>query len=137
MMHRNQLHTINPNDSACTVRRFTGPEADELFILCRPDTAAAGNVAVQTESIYRMLHDALLAEGGDVRHVVHETIFFRNIGLDLDDFQQARSGMLRELSGHTSHPASTCIEQPPLNEREQLEVSAFAVIPRRSGVKCG
>lgn len=137
MMHRDQPHTISPNDSACTVRRFTGSEADELFILCRPDTAAAGGVAAQTESVYRMLHDALRAQGGDVRHVVHETIFFRNIRLDLDDFQQARNGMLRELSGHASRPASTCIEQPPLNEREQLEVSAFAVIPRRGGGKCG
>ena len=51
MIHRNQPQTINANDSPCTVRRFTGPEADELFVLCRPDPGAVG-VAAQTESVY-------------------------------------------------------------------------------------
>ncbi|MBI4515594.1 MAG: hypothetical protein HY699_07240 [Deltaproteobacteria bacterium] len=137
MMYGEQQLTINSNDSKCTMRRFAGPEADEFFILCAPARAAAGDVAGQTRSLYRGLHQALAAAGGGVRHVVHETIFFRDIGRDLAAFRRVRTEVLGELSCRVCRPASTCIEQPPLDPRARVEIAALAVIPRQRAQKFG
>jgi enamine deaminase RidA (YjgF/YER057c/UK114 family) len=125
------------NGSACRVRRFAGPEADELFVLCRPETAAGDSIVGQTESVCRMLHDVLRAHSGDIRHVVHEMIFFRDIGQDLAAFRRTQDALLQELSCDACRPASTFIEQPPLDECGRLGLSAFAVIPRCRGVTFG
>ncbi len=137
MMDADRPLPINGHGAACTVRRFAGPEADEFFFLCAPASSAADDIAAQTESVYRLLDDALRAAGGGTRHVVHETIFFRNIRKDLAAFRRVRRRMLAELSCRSCRPASTWIGQPPLNERERLELSAFAVIPRQRGSKFG
>jgi enamine deaminase RidA (YjgF/YER057c/UK114 family) len=136
MTYIEQRDFNNGNGSACRVRQFAGPEADEVFVVCRPETAAGDSIVGQTESVYRMLGDVLHAHGGDIGHVVHETIFFRDIGQDRAAFRRTQDALLQELSGD-ARSASTFIEQPPLDECERLELSAFAVIPRRRGVKFG
>jgi enamine deaminase RidA (YjgF/YER057c/UK114 family) len=127
----------NGDGSACKVRRFAGPEADEVFVVCRPETAAGDGIIGQTESVYRMLHDALRVHGGDSRHVVQETVFLSDIGGDLAAFRQTQEALRQELGGDACRPASTFIEQPPLDENERLELSAFAVIPRNGGATPG
>ncbi len=136
-MLREQPPPISANGSAYRLRRFTGPEADELFILCSPESTATNNIVGQTESVYRTLHKALRAQGGGLRHIVHERVFFRDIQEDLAVFQEVRSAMLKEAGCRVCRPASTYIEQAPLDERERLEVSAFAVIPRRREARFG
>ena len=131
MMHHAQSATRNRNASSCTVRRFSGPQADELFVLCRPQTTAAYGIAEQTDSAYRMLHDVLSTAGGGLRHVVHESVFFRDIGSDLATFRWVRNQRLRDFGYQACRPASTYIQQPPLDESELFELSAFAVIPRQ------
>src|SRR5512139_1779195 len=126
-----ELRTITQGGARCTLRQFAGPEADEFFLLCRPEQTRPGAFVAQTEAVYRILGQALQAHGGGLHHVVHETIFFRSIADDLATFQRVRSDLLRELSVQDSRPASTCIEQPPLNGDERLELSAFALVPRR------
>ncbi len=135
-MHLEQTPTRSPNGSSCTVRRFTGPEADEVFVLCRPQTTTNA-IAEQADSVYRTLHEALSAAGGGLRHVVHENVFFRDIGRDLATFRWVRNSHLRDSGCPSCRPATTFIEQPPLDEREALEVTAFAVIPHQRGVKRG
>jgi enamine deaminase RidA (YjgF/YER057c/UK114 family) len=137
MTYPEQRDFNNGNGSACKVRRFAGPEADEVFVVCRPETAAGDSIVGQTESVYRMLHDTLRAHGGDSSHVVNETIFFGDIGQDLAAFRRTQEALRQELSGDACRPASTFIEQPPLDESERLELSACAVIPRRRGVTSG
>jgi enamine deaminase RidA (YjgF/YER057c/UK114 family) len=137
MMHPGEHDPTNGSGSACTVRRFAGPEADELFIVCAPESRAGESIEGQTEWVFRTLHDVLRAHGGDLRHIVHETIFFRDIARDLAAFRRTQDTLLQALSCHDCRPASTYIEQPPLDQREWLEVSAVAVIPRRRGVKYG
>lgn len=131
MTYPQKRDPLDASRPACSLRRFEGPEADEIFILCRPEDTAADDIGAQADSVYRTLHDTLSAQGGGLGDVVHETVFFRDIQGDLDGFRRVRGQVLNELNSRTCRPASTRIQQPPLNQHERLEVSAFAVIPRR------
>src|SRR5512140_837984 len=105
MTQRKHPDPAVPNAPVCAVRRFAGPEADELFILCRPEPSAVDDIARQTESVYRMLHNALRGEGGGLEHVVHETIYFRNIQGDRAAFEYVRDKLFAKLSGRECRPA--------------------------------
>jgi hypothetical protein len=74
----------------------------------------------------------LEAEGGSFGSVVAETAFHRNLRANVVSVREARD---RVIAGHgekTQWPATTEIEQPPLNERACLEVSLQAVLPNES-----
>ncbi len=116
------------------LRRVEGPQAQELFLHCQPppETAEAG---LQAEAIYRAILRILDSEGGDFGSVVTETVFLRNRRADLEHVREARHRVLAAHEATTHRPATTEIEQPPLNERACLEVMLQAVIPNESPVR--
>jgi len=115
-------------------RRFTGVEAEEIYIQCRPDPRHPGNIAHQTASIYDACGSLLRSERASLEHVVHQVVFFRNIRKDLDPFQKAFRDICRKAAGANAPlPATTFVEQPPLDTDADLAMSATAVIPHFKG----
>jgi len=113
-------------------RRFSGPAADELFIQCRPESSENMEVAHQTASIYQALDALLQRENGLLTDVVHETVFFREIRKDFDQFQRARRNSFDPGNeGCPCLPASIYVEQPPIDSAAALALNAVAIIPRR------
>jgi enamine deaminase RidA (YjgF/YER057c/UK114 family) len=115
--------TTNP---ATTVRRFHGPLADQLFVLCRP-SAGVANPARQAEAVYEALRDVLASEHVAPEAIVSETVFCRRIR---DDVGPARSARSRVLGDAGLLPATTFIGQPPLADEADLELAAVAMVPR-------
>jgi 2-iminobutanoate/2-iminopropanoate deaminase len=114
-----------------SVRRYRGPLATELAVLCRPDPGQQ-DVEGQTSALYGALGDALEVEGASTDHVLSETIFFGNIGRDIDSFQRARLRTLHSIArGQSYAPSLTLIQQPPVEKGCLLALSAYAVIPNR------
>jgi enamine deaminase RidA (YjgF/YER057c/UK114 family) len=105
-----------------------GPEATELFFHCRPPAGAA-DAGQQAEAIYRAILAVLEAQGGSFQSVVCKTLFLRSLSADLERVRAARDRVLTACPGQSRRPASTEIEQPPLDERCCLEVSVQAVLP--------
>lgn len=120
--------TIQTRGCRVVLRRVEGPEARELFFLCQPP-AEAGDAGRQAEAIYRAILGVLEAEGGSFQSVVCETLFLRSLRADLEPVRAARHRALAVCEGRAHRPATTEIEQPPLNERACLEVSVQAVLP--------
>ena len=128
-MQRSQPECAIRTPGAVTaVRRFSGPVADEVFVVSRPD-GGVGDAARQAETVYEALVDALGAEGLAPESVVSETVFFRRIREDAEAARAARSRVL----GGLRPPATTCIGQPPLDDGARLALSAVAVRPRDPG----
>jgi enamine deaminase RidA (YjgF/YER057c/UK114 family) len=123
-----RAETIQINGCRIVLRRVGGPEARELFFVCQPpaDTADAGQ---QADAIYRAILGTLEAEGGSFASVVCETLFLRSLRAELEPVRAARRRMLAACGAPPDRPATTEIEQPPLNERACLEVSVQAVLP--------
>jgi enamine deaminase RidA (YjgF/YER057c/UK114 family) len=117
--------------SACvtTLGRFSGPAADELSIVCRPD--APGDVARQAEAAYRALAGLVAAEHGRREDVVAETLFLRDIRRDLPPLLAARARVLAALAGRADGPAPAFIQQAPLAPEARFVLAASVVIPRR------
>jgi enamine deaminase RidA (YjgF/YER057c/UK114 family) len=115
---------VETSHAVTYVRRVSGPVADELFVLCRPD--GIGDAARQAEAVYRALGDALAAEGIGIEALVAETVF---CGRVRDHGEAARAARSRVL-GNAAHPVTTVIGQPPLDGRADLEIAAVAVRPR-------
>jgi enamine deaminase RidA (YjgF/YER057c/UK114 family) len=109
-----------------------GPEARELFFLCQPPAGAA-DAGGQAEAIYRAILGVVEAEGGSLESVVCERLFLRSLRLDLEPVRAARRRVLAACEGPSHRPATTEIEQPPLNQRACLEVSVQAVLPVPTG----
>ena len=103
-----------------------GPEARELFLHCRPPDATA-DPGPQAEAVYRAILGVLEAEGGSFGSVVTETLFLRSLREDLEPIRGARG---RVVGACADAPATTEIEQPPLDERARLEVSVQVLLPR-------
>ncbi|MFH1572400.1 MAG: Rid family hydrolase [Acidobacteriota bacterium] len=86
----------------------------------------------QFESAYRALRRRLRAEGGSPKHVVREFVFFRDIRRDLGPVLDSRRRVVGRLRGPTFYiPASTLIEQPPLDPDIRAEIAFHALIPHR------
>jgi enamine deaminase RidA (YjgF/YER057c/UK114 family) len=119
--------TIEAHGCSIVLRRVEGPAARELFFHCQPPAETAA--ARQAEAIYRAILDVLEAEGGSFRSVVSETIFLRNLRADVESVREARHRVLAAYGGAAHRPATTEIEQPPLDERACLEVSVQALLP--------
>jgi enamine deaminase RidA (YjgF/YER057c/UK114 family) len=123
--------TIEAHGCSIVVRRVEGPEARELYFHCQPPAEAA-DARRQADAIYRAIVCVLDAEGGSFGSVVSETIFLRNLRANVEAVREARHRVVAAHGGATHRPATTEIEQPPLNERACLEVSVQAVLPIES-----
>jgi len=123
--------TIEAHGCSIVLRRVEGPEAAELFFHCQPPAGIA-EAHQQAEAIYRAILRVLEAEGGSLGSVVSETVFLRNLRASVESVREARQRVLAAQGAVTHRPATTEIEQPPLNERACLEVSVQAVLPNDS-----
>jgi len=126
--------TIGAHGCSIVLRRVEGPEAREIFLHCQPQAGAAG-ASGQAEAIYRAILGVLEAEEGSFGSVVSETVFLRDLRANIDSVREARHRVLAASAGTTHKPATTEIEQPPLNRRACLEVSVQAVLPHRSSAR--
>jgi enamine deaminase RidA (YjgF/YER057c/UK114 family) len=112
-------------------RRFSGPAADEIFAHSRPDFGAPKDISLQTAALYQKLDSLLREEKGSLENIVQEVVFFRNIRRDFEPFQKARLKAFGAPARVPPQlPASTLIEQPPLDPHAGLVISAMAIIPR-------
>jgi enamine deaminase RidA (YjgF/YER057c/UK114 family) len=121
---------INPDDGSTVLRRVSGPEADELYFLCRPQRGTTA-VAAQAESVYRAMLELLASEGASLATVASETLFVGDIRGDLGVILDARRQVLEEAEPGPCRPATAVIGQPLLSSEASFELLALAVIPRR------
>jgi enamine deaminase RidA (YjgF/YER057c/UK114 family) len=116
-----------------TCRGFQGPLATEVFLLVCSVRGQSGVPFQEAQSIHQQLDEALREIGVPSARVVQETIYFRNISDGLPAFLEAR----RQLDARTYHavgqPASTFIEQPPVDPRLNIIACFTALLPYRAG----
>jgi enamine deaminase RidA (YjgF/YER057c/UK114 family) len=126
--------TIESHGCSIVLRRVAGPAAVELFLHCRPPPEEAARL--QAAAIYRAVAGVLESAGGGLGSVVSETVFLGNLREDVEAVREARHQVLA-AHGATGHrPATTEIEQPPLDPRACLEVSVQAVLPNDGRLRC-
>lgn len=111
------------------LRRFAGPVADEVAILCRPD-GRSRHAAREAEAAYRSLVDALATQHASFRDLVGETLFLRDIRRDLPAILDARARVLTAIGQSGDAPLPAFIEQAPVAGPAALELLATAVVPR-------
>jgi enamine deaminase RidA (YjgF/YER057c/UK114 family) len=116
-------------------RRLTGPDATELFLHCQP-AADHSSARAQAEAIYRVLLGVLEAEGGNFGSVVAETVFLRSLQADVESVRDTRQRVLLAQGSATHPPATTFIEQPPLDGHARIELSVHAVLPHDGPLRC-
>jgi enamine deaminase RidA (YjgF/YER057c/UK114 family) len=123
------LSTETSDTHGCpiTLRCVEGPHATELFLHCQPP-ATVTDPSLQAQAVYRAIVNVLGAAGGSFGAVVCETVFLRDLQSDIASVRQARQRILASHAAATHRPATTQIEQPPLNERAALEVLVHAVV---------
>ena len=127
---------IETQSCSIFLRRVEGPEARELFFLCQPLGEAAGaDAGTQAEEIYRAILGVLEAEGASFASVVWETLFLRTLRADLGAVREGRRRALAAGGAAPHRPATTEIDQPPLNEGARLEVSVQAVLPHEGPLR--
>jgi enamine deaminase RidA (YjgF/YER057c/UK114 family) len=119
-----------PGDCSTLVRRVSGPVADELYFLCRPERGTT-DVAAQAESVYQAMRKLLAAEGGSVATVASETLFVSDSRRDLEVILDTRRQVLEEAEPGPCRPVTAVVGQAPLNDGARLELSALAVIPHQ------
>jgi enamine deaminase RidA (YjgF/YER057c/UK114 family) len=120
--------TIRSHGCSIVLSRLEGPGARELFLHCQPPADVA-DPGLQAAAMYRAILVALETEGGDFASVVVETIFLRDLPSNLESVRSARRTVLAACDAPGHRPATTEIEQPPLNERARLEISLQALVP--------
>jgi len=103
-----------------SVGRFHGPIADEVYVLCRLDGAQAG-----AGRAYDALLEALESGGAGPQDLVSETCWLRSAAAV---FGECRTQRARVLGDRGHRPATTFVEQPPLNGAT-VEIAATAVVP--------
>jgi 2-iminobutanoate/2-iminopropanoate deaminase len=112
------------------LRRFAGPEADELAILCRADRRSP-DTANQAEAAYRALAEQLAAHRSSFQDVASETLFLRDVRRDLPRVLDVRTRVLADLGQSACAPLPAFIQQAPVDQGVSFELSAWAVVPRR------
>jgi len=120
---------LQPAASSTVLRRFTGTEADEFAILCRPD-GRSPDTAHQAEAAYRALAKLLAAHQSSFRDVTSETLFLRDVQQDLPRVLDIRTRVLADLGQGACAPLPAFIQQAPIDQGASLELSAWAVVPR-------
>ena len=121
---------LEPGDRGAVVRRISGPEADELYFLCRP-AGGTTDVGAQAEAVYRCMLELLATEGASYASVASETLFVRDNRGDLEVILDARRRILEQVEPGPCRPVTAIIGQPPLSSGASLEISALAVLPHR------
>lgn len=119
--------TKSPRGSSTVLRRFVGPEADELRILCRSEETSKSLVA-EAEATYQSLVARLSGEQSSFDDLVTETLFLRDIRRDLPTVLDVRARVLAEVGTGTLPPAF--IQQAPL-AGGAIELAAAVMIPHR------
>jgi enamine deaminase RidA (YjgF/YER057c/UK114 family) len=116
--------------SACStiLRRFAGPAADELAILCRPD-ARSPNTLQQADAAYRALTALLAAHQASFRDLTAETLFLRDVRRELPLVLGARTRILAAIGQSADAPLPAFIQQAPVDRRAAFELAASAVVP--------
>ena len=125
---RPAAETFKAHGCSIVLRRVEGPEARELFLHCQPPKANR-DPGGQAAAIYRAILDVLDAEGGGFGSVVSETVFLRDLHANIGPVRDSRRRLIAGRDQAQHRPATTEIEQPPLNEQACLEVSVQAVLP--------
>jgi enamine deaminase RidA (YjgF/YER057c/UK114 family) len=121
---------INPDDGSTVLRWVSGPEADELYFLCRPESGTT-DVAAQAEAVYRDMLELLAAEGASLATLASETLFVSDNRRDREVILDTRRQVLEEAEPGPCRPATAVIGHPPLSNGASFELSALAVIPHR------
>ena len=111
------------------LRCFTGAEADEIAILCRPD-GRSQDTTRQADAAYRALADALAAQGASFRDVAGEALFLRDIRRELPVVLETRLRVLADLEQGAGAPLPAFIQQAPVDGHAAFELLASAVVPR-------
>jgi enamine deaminase RidA (YjgF/YER057c/UK114 family) len=119
---------VSAGDCLTVLRRFTGPSADEISILCRPNGHAA-DAAAQAEAAYRALADALTASRASFDDVAVESLFVRDIRRELPLVLGGRARVLADLRQTDGAPLPGFIGQPPVDGGVAFELLASAVVP--------
>ncbi|MBI3782416.1 MAG: hypothetical protein HY270_03335 [Deltaproteobacteria bacterium] len=112
------------------VRRFTGPEADELAILCRPEGRSLDTVH-QADATYRALAALLAAQHASFQNLASEILFLRDVRRELPLALDIRARVLAELGQSAGAPLPTFIQQAPVDQRASFELAASAVVPHQ------
>jgi enamine deaminase RidA (YjgF/YER057c/UK114 family) len=120
---------VSRRGCSTVLRRFTGPEADEIAILCRPSDPSQ-DAAAQADAVYRALAQALTAHGVSPGDLTGETLFLRDVRRDLPLVLGARTRALADLGQAACGPLPGFIGQAPLDDRAAFELLASAVVPR-------
>lgn len=121
---------VHPSACSTVLRRFAGPEASELAILCRPDARSPDTVD-QAEAAYRALAALLSTHQASFRDLTCETLFLRDVRCELPLVLDARTRVLAELGQSAGAPLPAFIQQGPIDEGVSFELSAWAVVPHR------
>jgi enamine deaminase RidA (YjgF/YER057c/UK114 family) len=115
--------------SSHLLRRFSGPDADELTILCRCEESSKSPAAA-AEAAYESLAVQLAGEQASFQHVVAETLLLRDIRRELPTVLDVRARVLAAVDQGSGAPSPAFIQHPPFGGGA-VEVAATAVIPRR------
>lgn len=110
------------------LRKFAGPEADELAILARPQ-GPSPDALLQAEAVYRSLPSLLAAHQASFRDLASETLFLRDIRRDLPAVLEVRARILADLGDSAGAVSPTFIQQAPLDDGAVFELAAAAVVP--------
>ncbi len=121
---------VDTGAGATVLRRFAGPEANELAILCRPDTQSPDTVH-QAEAVYRALAALLAAQQSSFRDLTCETLFLRDVRRELPLVLAARTRVLADVGQSADAPLPAFIQQAPVDQHAAFELTASAVVPRR------
>jgi enamine deaminase RidA (YjgF/YER057c/UK114 family) len=119
---------VSAADCSTVLRRFSGPSAAEIAVLCRP-AGRSQDVAEQADAAYRALAEALSGERASVGDLVGETLFLRDVRRDLPLVLGSRTRVLADLDRATCAPLPGFIGQAPVDDRAAFEVLATAVVP--------
>ena len=120
---------VHPSGCSTVVRRFAGPEADELAILCRPE-GRSPDVVQQTDAAYRALAALLATHQASFRDLASEMLFVRDVRRELPLVLDARTRVLAYLGQSACAPPPAFIQQAPVGQGASFELSAWAVVPR-------
>jgi enamine deaminase RidA (YjgF/YER057c/UK114 family) len=121
--------TVPSSSSSTILRRFAGPQADELTLLCRPEEPSP-DPSAEAEAVYASLAARLACEHASFQNLVTETLFLRDIRRDLARVLDVRARVLAEVTGGAGAPPPAFIQHAPLTGGA-VELAVSAVIPHR------
>jgi enamine deaminase RidA (YjgF/YER057c/UK114 family) len=110
------------------LRRFAGPVANELAVLCRP-TGGSSDIVDQAAAAYRALTAILVEQDASFRDLACEALFLRDVRRDLPRLLDVRTRIVAEIGQSTWAPLPAVIQQPPVDPTVRFELAASAVVP--------